>query len=518
MSSHDSTSFKLNNDVLASLKATGVLLLLGAVLKVLGAVQQAVLAALFGAGPELDAYFAAIAMPNLMVSFLVLGPLGLLLVPNAARSDEDDASQMSVLMPVLVANTLVVSAVFIVLGSISAPWVMVLLAPGFDTAAADLAANIFRMGTFAVGVAALNALLRGVFHGVREFSIPTGAYILSSTVGIGTVLLLSHVAGIYAAGAGIVLGALSAFVSQWMLARAKGIPLSVGAPEWSERVRKVLFPMMGVGLALASVQATGLWARIYASGLGAGAVSLLDYGLSFDKIVGGLTAMSAATAIYPSVVAGAAKAASGAAESIRYALRGVLLTSLPLTVFLVVLREPIVQLWLQRGRFAPGDAAVVEDLLLLLSPALFAWALAYPVLYSFHAISRGAWPAVLTLSGLVGGALLTYPCKEWWGLRGISVGVSLSACVTVLGLLWLLGVETPGLWRRSFLVLVAKVGLATAVGAGAAAFSVLPEQALLDLALRSSLGGGCFVALLWLSGVEEARAVVNWLAHMRPSR
>ncbi len=518
MSSHDSKSFKPNNDVLASLKATGILLLLGIVLKVLGAVQQAVLAALFGAGPELDAYFAAIAVPNLLSSFLVLGPLGLLLVPNAARRDEGDASQMPVLMPVLIANTLVVSAVFIVLGIIGAPWIMAMLAPGFNTATLDLAANIFRMGTFAVGLAALNALLRGVFHGAREFSIPTGAYILSSTVLIGALLLLSHLAGIYAAGIGLVLGALSAFLSQWVLARARGMPLTVGAPEWSERVRKAMLPMMGIGLALAAVQATGLWARVYASGLGPGAISLLDYGLGFDKIVGGLTAMSAATAVYPSMVAGAAKAGSGAAESIRYALRGVLMTSVPLTVFLVVLREPIVLLWLQRGRFAPGDAAVVGDLLLLLSPALIAWALAYPMLYSFHAMSKSAGPAVLTLVGLVGGALITYPCKEWWGLRGISIGVSLSACVTVIGLLWLLGTETPGLWRRSFFALVAKVVLAASLGAGAAAFSVLPEQALLDLALRSTLGGCFFVAVLWLSGVEEARAVVSWLAHARPSR
>ena len=77
--------------LLAYLRATGVLLGLGALLKVVGALQQAALAALYGAGPELDAYFVAAALPNILITFLVLGPLGLALVSSFVSHEQSEA-------------------------------------------------------------------------------------------------------------------------------------------------------------------------------------------------------------------------------------------------------------------------------------------------------------------------------------------------------------------------------------------------------------------------------------------
>ena len=484
-------------------RATAILLGLGVVLKAVGAVQQALLAALFGAGPELDAYFVAVALPNLLIYFLVLGPLGLMLAHSAEGDDQPSSIRRA-----LLTDTLIVSAVLTCIGVLVAPWLTGLIAPGFDSDTGGMATNMLRLAMPAVGLAAVNALPRGAFHGAGDFVVPTVAYILSIVILIATMLALFPSIRVYGAAAGMIAGALGAFVFQWLIARSRGMQLTLGAPEWSGRVRAVVFPMLGVSLAFAAIQATGLWARMYASGLGSGAIALLDYSLGFDKVIAGLTAVSAATAVYPALAAGTA---ADTASHIRYSLRNVVLTSLPPTAFLVALREPAIQLWLERGRFAPADAAVVSELLLLLSPALFAWALAYPVLYAFHALSKGARPAGYTVIGLAVGALLTYFLTGWWALPGIAIGVSLTACGTMLGLLMLLGREVPGLWSRSFFGFLLKVCLVSALGAGVAGFSWAPDALLLDLIVRAALGGSIFLLGLWFSGIEEAQFFAGWL-------
>lgn len=501
--------------LLAYLRATGVLLGLGALLKVVGALQQAALAALYGAGPELDAYFVAAALPNIFITFLVLGPLGLALVSSFVSHEQSEARpSIPSIVPSILTGTAALGVVLVVVGYLGAPWMVRGLAPGFGPDTSRTAVQLFRLVLPAVGLAALNALLRGIFHAFQQFVVPTGAYILSGLIFLGALLGLSGLVGIHAAPVGMVLGATVALLAQWWLLSRRGVPLRFGRPAWNQELGNLLRPLCLMGLALAAVQAVGLWARLYASGLGPGAVSLLDYGLGFDKVVGGLVAVSAATAAYPAMVAGTGGDGRLASGQIGRGLRGALLTTLPLTAVLVALREPLVRFWLERGRFTPEDSAVVSQLVVLLAPALIAWAFSYPLLYAFHALGRLRSPALVAVVGTLVGALVGLALKDLWGLEGITMAVSLTSCGTALALFILLTKEAPGLWSWGATGFVSKVVLAT--GTAALAASLYPR----DVALLLGLGFGAavaatayFLALLAFR-VEEAWETWSWLKRL----
>lgn len=497
--------------LLAYLRATGVLLGLGVLLKVVGALQQAALAALYGAGPELDAYFVAVALPNILITFLVLGPLGLALVSSfVSHRQSADRPSIPSIVPSILTGTAALGVVLVMVGYLGAPWVVRGLAPGFGPDTSHTAVQLFRLVLPAVGLATLNALLRGIFHAFQQFVVPTGAYILSGLTFLGTLLALSGLVGIYAAPVGMVLGATAALLVQWWLLSRHGVPLGFGRPAWNQELGNLLRPLCLMGLALAAVQAVGLWARLYASGLGPGAVSLLDYGLGFDKVVGGLVAVSAATAAYPAMVAGTGGDGRLASRQVSRGLRGVLLTTLPLTAVLVALREPLVRFWLERGRFTSEDSAVVSQLVVLLAPALIAGAFSYPLLYAFYALGRLRSPALVAVVGTLVGAIAGLALKDLWGLEGITIAVSLSSCGTILAFFILLVKETPGLWRWKATGFAFKAVLATCVAALAASLYPRDVALLLGLGFGGAIAATVYFFCLLVFRIEEALEVLRW--------
>ena len=497
--------------LLAYLRATGVLLGLGALLKVVGALQQAALAALYGAGPQLDAYFVAVALPNLLITFLIYGPLGLVFVPSfVSHRQTEDRPSIPSLVPSVLTGTAALGVVFVVVGYLGAPQIVRGLAPGFGPDTSSMAVQLFRLVLPAVGLAALNALFRGSFHAFQQFVVPTGAYVLSGLMFLGTLLALSRLVGVHAAPVGMVLGATVALLMQWWLLSRRGVSLGFGRPVWNRELGDLLRPLCLMGLALVAIQAVGLWARLYASGLGPGAVSLLDYGLGFDKVVGGLVAVSAATAAYPAMVAGAGRDGRLAPGQVGRGLRGVLLTTLPLTAILVAVREPLVRFWLERGRFTPEDSAVVSQLVMLLAPALIAWAFSYPLLYAFHALRRLRSPAMVAVVGTLVGAIAGLALKDLWGLEGITVAVSLSSCGTVLALFGLLTLEAPGLWSRKAVEFALKAVVATCVAALAASLYPRDVALLLGLGFGAAVAASAYFFCLLAFRVEEAVEVLRW--------
>lgn len=496
----------------AYLRATGVLLALGVLLKLAGALLQALLAALFGVGPELDAYFAAVALPNLLISFLILGPLGLALVPGLARAAGPAALQQSQsALSALLTLTLGLSVTFTVAGYLAAPAIIAALAPGFGPGVAGLSVELFRLTLPAVGLAALNALLRGVFHAFQRFEVPTGAYVLSDLLQIVALVALSPAMGIHAAAAGMVLGGAAALVWQWWLLARAGLKLGLARPSWGPDLRRLAGPLAVIGLAMAAFQSMGLWARLYASELGPGSVAILNYGLGFDKVVGGLVAVSAATAVYPTLAAQAATATADAAQGVRRGLRGVLLLSLPLVLLIVTLRHPLVRLWLERGRFGPEDSIQVSALVMLLAPALLAGAVAYPLLYAFHALGQLRAPAFICLMGTVAGAALGYALRVPWGLQGVALAVSLSGAGTSLALLLVLTRRLSGLWGLREVRFTAKLALAGGAAAVVSGWDPQQAPAWLALGLGAAGGGAAYLLALLLLRVEEAQEAWRWL-------
>src|SRR5512135_2623541 len=117
---------------------------------VAGLFRNAVIAATFGIGSELDAYYAAFKLPDLLFSIVAGGALATAFIPvfadYVAAGDQQGAWRLASAI-----TNLVVLAVagLAAVAALSAPWLVhTLLAPGFDAAQQAETAGLMRLVLF----------------------------------------------------------------------------------------------------------------------------------------------------------------------------------------------------------------------------------------------------------------------------------------------------------------------------------------------------------------------------------
>src|SRR5436190_2286305 len=104
--------------------ATGVIAMAFVFSGILGVVRQAIIGARFGAGGELDAFYAAYRIPEMLFTLIAGGALGSAFIPIFARFlGNDDLDGAWRLASAVISLVALAAAVLAVLVGLFAPWV-----------------------------------------------------------------------------------------------------------------------------------------------------------------------------------------------------------------------------------------------------------------------------------------------------------------------------------------------------------------------------------------------------------
>src|SRR5580765_3198959 len=116
--------------------------------RLLGFVRDAVVARAFGAGPLTDAFFVAFRIPNILRRLLAEGALSTAVIPvftdYAMSRPRPEMLQM---LRAVLGAALIVLGLTSLLGVLTAPWLLTIIAPGFaaDPGQFDLAVRLTRV-------------------------------------------------------------------------------------------------------------------------------------------------------------------------------------------------------------------------------------------------------------------------------------------------------------------------------------------------------------------------------------
>jgi putative peptidoglycan lipid II flippase len=198
-------------------------------------------------------------------------------------------------------------------------------------------------------------------------------------------------------------------------------------------------------------------------------------------------------------------------------VRGLTLLFLPVTMGLVVLREPFVRLLFERGAFTATSTQLTAGPLLFYAVALLPFALEVIVVQFFFARQDTLTPVITDIAAFVLNVALIPPLMAAFGLGGIALAVALAKALKVLALLSVFGRRIPEFRLRSQLPFAGQMALAslvTAVAFGACqwlAGGLAEGRGLLALMVyllaAGVLGGLAFFLVAYLAGVEEVRSV-----------
>jgi putative peptidoglycan lipid II flippase len=519
-----------------STKATSIVGLAVMCSRLLGLIRETVIAALFGASKNMDAFLTAFRAPNMLRDLFAEGALSTAFVTTFSRRIATEGDQPAWRLASKVATlTLVFMSFMTLLGIIFAPFVINVLAPGFPAEKAALTIQLTRIMFPFILLVSLAALIMGMLNAKHVFGIPALAssfFNLGSIIGGVTLCYWldpqanwrhPHFGerGLVGLAIGTLLGGLLQLLVQLPSASGVGFRFRFDFNWRDPGVRTILALMGPATIAASAVQVNVAVNSGFASSLGNGPITWLNIAFRLMQLPLGVFGVAVATVTLPLV---SRSAATGNTREFRgalaHAMRLVMLLTIPSAIGLIILAEPIIAVIYQHGRFTAAATTQTAAALRFYALGLAGYAGVKVLAPAFYALDKRHLPMIVSLIsiGVNFGLNWIFTFHLGLGHRGLALSTSFVAITNFLLLYVMMRRHTGRLETGAMLATLGKIALAGALlGAvcWAAQHFVFPEatklpewKRILDLAVAIALGGGAFFAAAYLLGIEELREAV----------
>ena len=407
--------------------------------RILGLARDQISAALFGGGALMDAFVIAFRIPNLLRDLFAEGALSTAFTTTFSKTFATDGNvaAWSLANKICTLAVVFLSAIT-VLGVIFAPQLVWLLAPGFDPAKAALTITLTRVMYPFILLVSIAALVMGILNARNVFGVPAMA---SSFFNLGSIIV----------GVGLGWWLDPAFGSRALLGLAigtlvgGGMQLLVQLPalrragyvfrpdfQWRDAGVRATLRLMGPSVIAAStVQVNVLINSVFASKLGDGPTYWLSIAFRLMQLPLGIFGVALGTVALPLL---ARMAATGNLTAFRSELaRGMrlaLLLTIPATIGLIMLAEPIMSVLYQHGKFGVRETIESAGDLRFYALGLSSYAALKVLVNAFYAIDRRKTPMLVSLLAVCLNLLLnwSFTFQLQWGHRGLAFS---TACIAV---------------------------------------------------------------------------------------
>jgi putative peptidoglycan lipid II flippase len=510
-------------------KAAGIIGLAVLCSRILGLAREQIFAALFGGGLIMDAFTIAFRIPNLLRDLFAEGALSTAFVTTFSKTvvTEGEAAAWRLANKVATLTAITLSAIT-VLGIVCAPWLVALLAPGFEGEKAALTVTLTRIMYPFILLVSLAALVMGMLNARNVFGVPAMA---SSFFNLGSII------------AGVVLGYWfdPHFGTRAILGLAIGtliggaLQLGVQLPalarlgyrfrpdwQWRDPGVSAILGLMGPSVIAASTtQVNVLVNSIFASQLGNGPTFWLTIAFRLMQLPLGIFGVALGTVALPLLARMAATGNhTGFRSELARGMRLAFLMTIPASIGLIVLAEPIMSVLYQHGKFHAHETREAAGALQYYALGLCGYAALKVLVNAFYAIGRRKTPMVVSCIAVAVNLLLNwvFTLQLGWGHRGLAFSTACVATSNFLILYFLMRAHLGRLESRAMLALLTRVALASLVllaiawGGGQLLLSDWAVQSFWPKLASLTLVIGCAAAAFFLCAAALGIGEVHELA------
>ncbi len=399
--------------------------------RVSGFTREIVMAAFFGTGIGTDAWLMASALPNLMFSS-VNGAINVTVVPLMTEGDASH-SRRSIERFLNEAFTalFVLSLFLIALGEIFTPYIIHLMAPGFgrDPEEVRLTVTMTRIMVPTIFFWGISGLMMGVLQSREEFFAPALTPAIINVVRIAGIVVLGH----YWFGIrGVAVGFTLAVIAQLILLVPKIKAMKIRLRfrwRFNHPLTRRMAAISGPFFLTSSVGSIGILVdRILASNLVVGSIAALNYSYVLVQVPIGLIISSMAMPIYTRLAHhNSAHEMDNFRELAMQGFRLVLALLVPLTIWFIMLRVPILRLIYQHGAFNGRSTHLTSTTLLYFAVGLPGFGVTYYLQRLFFATQDTKSPArfsIITIIINIAGDLVLVHYLQAGGLALATGGAS----------------------------------------------------------------------------------------------
>ena len=435
--------------------------------RILGLVRDRLLAGTFFGGQEwqLDTYFAAFRIPDMIFQLLVIGALSAAFIPVFSEyltKNEKEAYRISssVINFVLLFFLVLAGLVFFLAGRLCR-----LIAPSFSPEQISLMIDLTRIMLLAQLFFCFSNFLTGVIQSHQRFLVPALSPLAYNIGIIFGIIFLAPFWGIYGPTLGVVLGAIFHLLMQLPVAIKLGFVYQLSAWDLTHSgVREIARLMLPRTLALAGNQIEATVAVFLATSLAAGSLSIFYFAQHLMNVPVGLFGATIGQAALPSLARETAlKEAESFKKTFTASLFQILFLVLPASAILLILRVPVVRLAFGAKNF-PWQATILTGrVLALFSLAIICQSLTQILVRGFYALHDTRTPLFIgSVAVFINVALSVYlTFSLGFEVVGLAAATSLASLFHGFFLFLFLDRKIKGFPKKTMITRLTKMLVAT---------------------------------------------------------
>ena len=452
--------------------------------RVLGFVRDAIIARFFGAGMATDAFFVAFKLPNLLRRIFAEGAFSQAFVPILAEYKNQQGIEASRTFVAYVAGILtLVLAIVTLIGVITAPFIIMLTAPGFmqdSTEKFELATVMLRITFPYIFFISLASLVGAILNTWNRFSVPAFVPTLLNLSMIVCTLFLTPYFNppVLALAVSVVIGGVLQLLYQLPYLKKIGMLVLPRISFRDSGVWRVLKQMGPAILGVSVGQISLIINTIFASFLISGSVSWMYYADRLMEFPAGVLGVALGTILLPSLAKSFAKGDQQQySELLDWGLRLCFLLALPSTVALGVISKPLVSTLFEYGQFTLNDTLMTQRALIAYSIGLLGLILIKVLAPAFYSRQDIKTPVKIAIVTLILTQLMNLAFIGPLQHAGLSLSIGLAACFNAGLLFWQLRKKNlyqpqPGWYQFLIKVIIAVVLMSLTLWFGA---QLLPD-------------------------------------------
>lgn len=500
-------------------KSIAIMMILSIGSKVLGFFREMLIAAKFGSGVETDTFFIALTATGLFSSVFIHA-LNTTMIPVLTDVKKNEGKEGKKHHTNNIFNIiLLISIGIVIVAWIVTPFVIKLVAHGFEGEQFSLAVKMMRIGLPVIIFTGMVGVFRGYLQSESMFMESSASQFPFNFTYIFYLLFLSSFFGIKGLMVTSVLAVFSQFLLQVPGVKKTGYKYELIIDFKNHHIRKILYLVLPVLVGVSVNDLNNIIDRSLASTLVEGSISALNYSTRLNSLVLAIFVSTISTVLFPILSKEATKETyDGFIKTVKDGINVILIIIIPATFGMIILAEPIVKVTFERGAFDTLATKMTSQALIFYTLGLAGTALRLFLERVFYSLKDTKTPMINGIIAVVLNIILNFILIGPMAHRGLALATSIAVTLTTIYLFYTLRKKVSGfnvlaIIKCGIKSLFSSIIMAVAVHLS---YNILIVRfvggkfiELLVLMLSVTLGAAIYFIILYLLRVNELVWFVN---------
>jgi putative peptidoglycan lipid II flippase len=389
---------------------------------------QVLLTGIFGAGRDMDIFWASAALPSVLVA-IITGTLSYSLIPVLIEEEKKSEAEAGSTLSCLINYASLFLLAATGLGTIFSGGLLSILAPGIQGDERRMASDLFSIQVSALVPAFLAAAATCFHYTHGSFILPSLGQVLGMSVSIATTAEFADEWGTYAPAVSVT---LSYVVQACMLSPKMASQYSLRFWKASPGLKKVLRLQLPLLSGSAYYKLDPLIDRNLASRMMEGSISYLGYANQLAAGLASIVTRGASVTSFPSMSRMAVKEdMERIADYLSRLLKVLVFYSVPIAVFLIACAREVMAILFERGRFNTGDTEWLSLSLVCYMGVFIGGAMGTILANTFYALQDTRTPTIIGVIGFTTGVVMKVLLSDEFGFLSIAVASSIYYLINV---------------------------------------------------------------------------------------